>query len=94
LISLSEGITVKGTKPITIKGSVVTPYLDCERNLPSIPEIQGGKYIDESKRENVIIYNPLNGIWRNKKYRDLLNKLYVAKIVTGGVGKFDWKYEK
>jgi hypothetical protein len=94
LISLSEGIIATGTKPVTIKGSVVTPYLDCARYMPSIEEIQGGKYIPESKRENVIIYNPINGLWRDKKYRSLLNKLYVAKIVTGGVGKFDWKYEK
>ncbi|MBR4329719.1 MAG: hypothetical protein IKP71_07680, partial [Candidatus Riflebacteria bacterium] len=94
LISLSEGIIATGTKPVTIKGSVVTPYLDCARYMPSIEEIQGGKYIHESKRENVIIYNPVNGLWRDKKYRSLLNKLYVAKIVTGGVGKFDWKYEK
>ncbi|MBQ2593465.1 MAG: hypothetical protein II567_09335, partial [Candidatus Riflebacteria bacterium] len=94
LISLSEGIVATGTKPVTIKGTVVTPSLDCARHMPSIKEVQGGKYIPESKRENVIIYNPLNGIWRDKKYRSLLNKLYVAKIVTGGVGKFDWKYEK
>ena len=94
LISLSEGIIATGTKPVTIKGTVATPFLDLARYMPSIQEVQSGKYIDESKRENVIIYNPLNGIWRDKKYRSLLNKLYVAKIVTGGVGKFEWKYEK
>ena len=94
LISLSEGIIATGTKPVTIKGTVATPFLDLARYMPSIQEVQSGKYIDESKRENVIIYNPLNGIWRDKKYRSLLNKLYVAKIVTGGFGKFEWKYEK
>ena len=94
LISLSEGIIATGTKPVTIKGSVVTPYLDCARYMPSIEEYHHSKYIPESKRENVIIYNPINGLWRDKKYRSLLNKMYVAKIVTGGVGKFEWKYEK
>ena len=29
-----------------------------------------------------------------KKKPELMNSLYVAKIVTGGVGKFDWKYER
>ena len=81
LISLSEPLIVKGDKPITIKGTVVTPFLDLEAHLP------------QCKEENIIIYNPLNGIWRNQR-RDLLDSMYVAKIVTGGVGKFDWKYER
>ena len=94
LISLSEGIIATGSKPVTIKGTVATPFLDMQRYMPSITEKFQGRKVPESKRENVIIYNPLNGIWRDKKHRDILNKLYVAKIVTGGVGKFEWKYEK
>ncbi len=81
LISLSEPLIVKGDKPITIKGTVVTPYLNMATDLP------------QCKEENIIIYNPLNGVFRNQR-RDLIDSLYVAKIVTGGVGKFDWKYEK
>jgi hypothetical protein len=43
LISLSEGIIATGTKPVTIKGSVVTPYLDCARYMPSIEEYHHSK---------------------------------------------------
>lgn len=81
LISLSEPLIVKGDKPITIKGTVATPHLNMATDLP------------QCKEENIIIYNPLNGVFRNQR-RDLIDSLYVAKIVTGGVGKFDWKYEK
>lgn len=80
LISVSEPIQVVGDKPVTIKGSVVTPFLNLEEHF-NVPG------------ENVIIYNPLNGIWRNLM-PTLLDKRYVAKIVTGGVGKFEWKYER
>ena len=80
LISVSEPLQVVGDKPVTIKGTVVTPYL----NLADHFRVPG---------ENVIIYNPLNGIWRNVM-PSLMDKQYVAKIVSGGVGKFDWKYER
>ncbi|MDN5278256.1 MAG: hypothetical protein PWR01_2221, partial [Clostridiales bacterium] len=80
LISVSEPIQVVGDKPVTIKGTVVTPFLNLEEHF----KVPG---------ENVIIYNPLNGIWRNVM-PSLMDKQYVAKIVTGGVGKFDWKYER
>ncbi len=79
LISVSEPLLVQGEKPVTIKGSVATPYMQLDRHMP--------------KGENVIMFNSLNGSWRggDEKVR---NKMYVAKIVTGGVGKFDWKYER
>ena len=96
LISLSDGIIATGSKPITIKGTVVTPFLNTVNNMPAIRDDYNNRrfVVHESQRENVIIYNPLNGIWRNKKYREKLDNLYVAKVVTGGVGKFEWKYEK
>ncbi len=81
LISVCRPLIIKGPKPITIKGTVVTPYLDLKQHLPEVDQ------------ENVIIYNPLNGIWRNQR-PELMDSMYVAKIVTGGVGKFDWKYER
>ncbi len=80
LISVSEPLMVNGDKPVTIKGTVVTPFL----NLADHFRVPG---------ENVIIYNPINGIWRNI-IPSLMDQQYVAKIVTGGVGKFDWKYER
>jgi hypothetical protein len=80
LISVSQPLMVTGDKPVTIKGTVVTPFLNLEEHF-NCPD------------ENVIIYNPLNGIWRNVM-PSLMDKQYVAKIVTGGVGKFDWKYER
>ncbi len=80
LISVSEPLMVLGTKPVTIKGTVVTPYLNLEEHFAT-------------PKENVIVYNALNGIWRNAMPQ-LMDKQYVAKIVTGGVGKFDWKYER
>ena len=60
----------------------------------------GGRILYDRKQlapsqENVIIYNPLNTIWRDTRGNPgLLESMYVAKIVTGGVGKFDWKYER
>ena len=80
LISVSEPLMVMGDKPVTIKGTVVTPFLNLEEHFAT-------------PGENLIIYNPLNGIWRNAKPQ-LMDSQYVAKIVTGGVGKFDWKYER
>ncbi len=80
LISVSEPMLVKGDKPITIKGTVVTPFLNIEEHFAT-------------PGENIIVYNALNGIWRNMM-PNLMDKQYVAKIVTGGVGKFDWKYER
>jgi len=80
LISVSEPLQVVGDKPVTIKGSVVTPFL----NLADHFRCPG---------ENIIVYNALNGIWRNIM-PSLMDQQYVAKIVTGGVGKFDWKYER
>ncbi len=81
LMSVSEPLTIKGSKPITIKGSVVTTSLNLARDL-------------EPAGDNVIIYNAMNGIWRNAPYERLMDNMYVAKIVTGGIGKFDWKYER
>ena len=80
LISVSEPMLVKGDKPVTIKGTVVTPFLNLEEHFAT-------------PGENIIVYNALNGIWRNMM-PTLMDKQYVAKIVTGGVGKFDWKYER
>ena len=80
LISVSEPIKVIGDKPVTIKGTVVTPFLNLEEHF-------------QPPGESVIIYNPLNGIWRNVM-PSLTDKQYVAKIVTGGVGKFEWNYER
>lgn len=80
LISVTEPLIVKGDKPITIKGTVVTPYLNLREHF-------------STPGENVIVYNALNGIWRNVM-PSIMDKQYVAKIVTGGVGKFDWKYER
>ncbi|NCB37653.1 MAG: hypothetical protein EOM80_02685 [Erysipelotrichia bacterium] len=80
LISVSEPIIVRGDKPITIKGTVVTPFLNLDEHFAT-------------PGENIIVYNALNGIWRNR-FPALMDKQYVAKIVTGGVGKFDWKYDR
>lgn len=82
LISTQEPITIQGDKPITIKGTLVVPRLDISTDFPTCGE-------------NIIIYNALNGIWRNQMPA-LMDSLYVAKIVTGGVGanSFDWKYER
>ncbi len=80
LISVSEPLLVKGDRPVTIKGTVVTPFLNLEEHFAT-------------PGENIIVYNALNGIWRNIM-PSLMDKQYVAKIVTGGVGKFDWKYER
>lgn len=80
LMSLAEPLQVIGDKPITIKGTVVTPRLNLEESF-------------QPRGENVIIYNAMNGIWRNAM-PNLMDSMYVAKIVTGGVGKFDWKYER
>ena len=83
LISVSEPLLVigkEGDPPVTIKGTVVTPFLNLEEHFQPVGE-------------HIIVYNPLNGIWRNMMPQ-LMNSMYVAKIVTGGVGKFDWKYER
>lgn len=79
LISVSEPIVVAGTKSVRIRGQVVTPSL----NLDNAFRTPG---------TNVIEYNPLNSIWR-KDRPTLMDEMFVAKIVTGGVGKFEWKYE-
>ncbi|HOT27401.1 MAG TPA: hypothetical protein PLU72_04360 [Candidatus Ozemobacteraceae bacterium] len=79
LISVSEPIVVSGSKSVRIRGQVVTPSL----NLDNAFRTPG---------TNVIEYNPLNSIWR-KDRPTLMDEMFVAKIVTGGVGKFDWKYE-
>ncbi|MBF0498523.1 MAG: hypothetical protein HQM09_00185 [Candidatus Riflebacteria bacterium] len=76
LISVKEPMIVKGTKRLTIKGTLVCPTMDLKKSFPN-----GGK----------IIYNPLNAIWRNNPR--LKDDMYIAKVVTGGVGKFEWKYE-
>jgi hypothetical protein len=84
LISVTSSILVNGGKKVTIKGSVAMPYLDLDKSFPSPdPHKEGG---------GTIVYNALNTIWRTHK-PDLMNQMYVAKIVTGGVGKFEWKYE-
>lgn len=88
IISVSEPFMVIGDKPITIKGTVVTPFLNLEDHFH--PKQKGN---DSFQCEDVIVYNALNGIWRNLR-PDIMNSMYVAKIVTGGVGKFDWKYTK
>ena len=93
LISVSEPLQVVGEKPITIKGSVVTPSLNLERDFRNSKAGEPYAVTDE----NVIIYNALNGIWRKQddpKLAQLMENLYVTKIVTGGVGKFDWKSER
>ncbi|MBF0408856.1 MAG: hypothetical protein HQM10_16025 [Candidatus Riflebacteria bacterium] len=77
LISTKKPVVVRGTKKVKIKGSVVCPYLDLKTSFPN-----GGS----------IVYNPLNTIWRNKLPK-LMEEMYVAKVVTGGVGKFEWQYK-
>ncbi|OIP31728.1 hypothetical protein AUK22_00755 [bacterium CG2_30_54_10] len=79
LMSVFEPLIIKGNKSVMIKGTVVCPRLNLDETFQESP---GG----------VIIYNPLNSIWR-KDVPSLMDEMYVAKIVTGGVGKFDWKYE-
>jgi hypothetical protein len=86
LISVSEPLVVKGDKPITIKGTVVTPFLNLEEHFNTQKNAL-------DPEENVIVYNARNAIWRNVK-PTIFNQMFVAKIVTGGVGKFDWKYER
>ena len=98
LISTSEPLIASGTKPITVKGTVVTPYFNLKYHFPNLKGLTGENENAPVKKtadelENVIIYNPMNGIWRNEK-PDLLDQMYVAKIVTGGVGKFEWKFER
>ena len=80
LISVLDPIRIIGNKQVHIKGSVVAPRLNLEETFDKSP---GG----------VIIYNPLNSIWR-KDLPAIMDKLYVAKIVTGGVGKFEWQYDR
>ncbi|MFZ2956778.1 MAG: hypothetical protein WA705_07815 [Candidatus Ozemobacteraceae bacterium] len=77
LISVKDPIMVKGPKRVTIKGMLACPYMDLKKSFPN-----GGS----------IVYNPLNSIWRNQQPR-VMDELYIAKVVTGGVGKFEWKYE-
>lgn len=79
LISVLQPLLVRGNKRVMIKGSVVCPRLNLEETFKDSP---GG----------VIIYNPLNSIWR-KDMPQIMDEMYVAKIVSGGVGKFEWKYE-
>ncbi|NLI77702.1 MAG: hypothetical protein GX442_14865 [Candidatus Riflebacteria bacterium] len=79
LISVLGPLVVKGNKSLRIKGSVVAPRLNLDETFKDSP---GG----------VIIYNPLNSIWR-KDVPSLMDEMYVAKIVTGGVGRFEWKFE-
>ena len=64
-------------KKVFIRGTVACPYLRLDEAFP------GGAQI---------AYNPLNSIWRIDK-PELINSMYVGKIVSGGVGKFEWKYE-
>jgi|GEM_PF-913671 len=86
LISVNEPIRVLGSKRVHIKGMVACPYLDLEKSF--------GKDADKSSSPGgVIEYNPLNSIWRID-WPDILDELYVAKIVTGGVGRFDWRYDR
>ena len=80
LISVNEPLIVLGPKRVIIKGTVVSPRLNLEETFRDSP---GG----------TIIYNPLNSTWRNDAPQ-LMDHMYVAKIVTGGVGRFDWKYER
>ncbi|MBF0546850.1 MAG: hypothetical protein HQM08_20590 [Candidatus Riflebacteria bacterium] len=77
LISVKKPVIVKGPKKIKIKGTVVCPYLDLKASFPN-----GGS----------IVYNSLNTIWRNKM-PSLMEEMYIAKVVTGGVGKFEWQYK-
>ena len=98
LISTSEPLIATGTNPITIKGTVCTPYFNMKDHFPNLRGKTGENENapirkTQEELENVIIYNPMNGIWRNEK-PELLDQLYVAKIVTGGVGKFEWKFER
>lgn len=64
-------------KKVFIRGSVACPYMKIDESFP------GGAQIT---------YNPLNSIWRIDK-PEIMDSMYVGKVVTGGVGKFDWKYE-
>ncbi len=103
LMSLKYPLVIRGDKPFTIKGSVVTTRLNLDRRIedPNYYEDKGIDFKQNPEKEpnirtpgeNIIMYNPLNGIWRNAK-PDLMDSLYVAKIVTGGVSQFDWKYER
>lgn len=86
LISVAQPLQVIGDKPVHIKGTVVTPFLNLEEHFQNLQGL-------DPPAENVIIYNALNGIWRNKM-PELMNQRYVAKIVSGGVGKFEWSYER
>ncbi len=90
LISTCAPLAIVGEKPVTIKGTVCTPSLDLSRDFKNSEKDKPYNV----KGENVIIYNALNGIWVNKGKEHYLDPLYVAKIVTGGVGKFEWKYER
>lgn len=86
IISLAEPLEIGGNKPCVIKGYVATPRVDLTKDFHNLTS---------PSQENVIIYNPLNTIWRDTRGNPgLLESMYVAKIVTGGVGKFDWKYER
>ena len=86
IISLAEPLEIGGNKPCVIKGYVATPRVDLAKDFHNL---------NSSDKENLIIYNPLNTIWRDTAHNPgLLESMYVAKIVTGGVGKFDWKYER
>ncbi len=78
LISVFDPIIVKGTHNVKIKGSVVCPRLNVEES-----------FLTPNGAD--IIYNPLNSIWR-KDQTAIMEEMYITKIVTGGVGKFDWKY--
>lgn len=79
LISVNQPIIVKGSKSVRIRGQLVVPSLNIKDSF-------------QTPGQNVIEYNPLNTIWRKDKPM-IMDELYVAKIVTGGVGKFEWKYE-
>lgn len=85
ILSVAEPLQIVGDKPCVIRGFVATPKIDLTRDFTNV----------KSHEENVIIYNPLNTIWRDtQKYNNLWTTMYVAKITTGGVGKLDWKYER
>jgi hypothetical protein len=84
LISVSEPLQIIGDKKVTIKGTVACPYMNLETMFPnSDPGRDGG---------GTILYNSLNTNWRLNK-TGMMNDMYVGKIVTGGVGKFEWTYE-
>lgn len=81
LISVEKPLIITGSKDVVIKGTVACPSWNLQEHV----------YKGMSKGKVTIRYNPLNTLHLNEK--DKVNAVYVAKVVTGGVGKFDWHSE-